>query len=109
MNLRLDVYMHLDDIGHDHRLDQILTIVKQIKTNTEQIMATLDETLALVTAETTTLDSVIALIDGLVNGSGTAVASASRSVRLVQSGLVRGYALLILGGAVAVFAYLLWF
>jgi NADH:ubiquinone oxidoreductase subunit 5 (subunit L)/multisubunit Na+/H+ antiporter MnhA subunit len=51
----------------------------------------------------------VALIDGLVNGSGAAVDSASRSVRLVQSGLVRGYALLILGGAVAVFAYLLWF
>ena len=51
----------------------------------------------------------VALIDGLVNGSGAVVDRASRSVRLVQSGLVRGYALLILGGAVAVFAYLLWF
>ena len=51
----------------------------------------------------------VALIDGLVNGSGGAVNATSRSVRLVQSGLVRGYALLILGGAVALFAYLLWF
>jgi NADH-quinone oxidoreductase subunit L len=50
----------------------------------------------------------VALIDGLVNGSGGAIDSASRSVRLVQSGLVRGYALLILGGAAALFAYLLW-
>jgi NADH-quinone oxidoreductase subunit L len=50
----------------------------------------------------------VALIDGLVNGSGTAVDSASRAVRLVQSGLVRGYALLTLGGAAALFAYLLW-
>ena len=50
----------------------------------------------------------VALIDALVNGSGGAVASASRAVRLVQSGLVRGYALLILGGASAIFAYLLW-
>ena len=50
----------------------------------------------------------VALIDGLVNGSGGAVDIASRSVRLVQSGLVRGYALLILGGAMALFAYLLW-
>jgi NADH-quinone oxidoreductase subunit L len=49
-----------------------------------------------------------ALIDGLVNGTGTGVAAVSRSVRAVQSGLVRGYALLILGGAVALFAYLLW-
>ena len=50
----------------------------------------------------------VALIDGLVNGSGGAIDSASRSVRLVQSGLVRAYALLILGGATALFAYLLW-
>ncbi len=50
----------------------------------------------------------VALIDGLVNGSGAALATASRSVRLVQSGLVRAYALLILGGAAALFAYLLW-
>jgi NADH-quinone oxidoreductase subunit L len=50
----------------------------------------------------------VGLIDAMVNGSGGAVDHASRSVRLVQSGLVRGYALLILGGAVALFAYLLW-
>ncbi len=50
----------------------------------------------------------VAMIDAVVNGSGGAVATASRSVRLVQSGLVRGYALLILGGAAALFAYLLW-
>jgi NADH-quinone oxidoreductase subunit L len=48
------------------------------------------------------------MIDGLVNGAGAAVATASRSVRVVQSGLVRAYALLILGGAVAIVAYLLW-
>jgi NADH-quinone oxidoreductase subunit L len=49
-----------------------------------------------------------AMIDGLVNATGTGVAAAARSVRAVQSGLVRAYALLILGGAVALFAYLLW-
>jgi NADH-quinone oxidoreductase subunit L len=48
------------------------------------------------------------LIDGLVNGTGAGVAAVSRSVRAAQSGLVRAYALLILGGAVALFAYLLW-
>jgi len=47
-------------------------------------------------------------IDAAVNGSGALVASLARSVRLVQTGLVRGYALVILGGAVALFAYLLW-
>jgi NADH-quinone oxidoreductase subunit L len=50
----------------------------------------------------------VGMIDALVNGSGGAVDAASRSVRQVQSGLVRSYALLILGGAVAIFAYLLW-
>jgi NADH-quinone oxidoreductase subunit L len=48
------------------------------------------------------------LIDGAVNGLAFvtgAVASASRSI---QSGLVRGYVLLILGGAVIVLSYLLW-
>jgi NADH-quinone oxidoreductase subunit L len=49
-----------------------------------------------------------AMIDGLVNATGTGVAAAARGVRTVQSGLVRAYALLILGGAVALFAYLLW-
>ena len=48
------------------------------------------------------------LIDGLVNGAGTGVAAVSRTVRVAQSGLVRSYALLILGGALALFAYLLW-
>jgi NADH-quinone oxidoreductase subunit L len=48
------------------------------------------------------------LIDGMVNGAGHAVAAASRGVRLAQTGLVRAYALLILGGAVVLVAYLLW-
>lgn len=65
MSLRLDVYLHLDEVLHDHRLDQILTIVKQIQTNTEKIMASLDETLAAVTAEDTKVDSIIALLAGL--------------------------------------------
>jgi NADH-quinone oxidoreductase subunit L len=49
-----------------------------------------------------------ALIDGFVNGSAGMVEAFARSARYVQSGLVRGYALLILGGAVALFSYLLW-
>lgn len=64
MSMRVDLYVHLD--GHqDGRLDQILTIVKQLQTNTGAMMATLDEVLTLVTDEDTKLDSVIALIDGL--------------------------------------------
>jgi NADH-quinone oxidoreductase subunit L len=45
-------------------------------------------------------------IDGAVNGVATTVERLSRRVRLVQSGFVRGYALLILGGAVALVTYL---
>ena len=48
--MKFDIYVH-----HDHRLME----------KVREIMATLDEVLALVTAETTQLDSVIALIDGL--------------------------------------------
>jgi NADH:ubiquinone oxidoreductase subunit 5 (subunit L)/multisubunit Na+/H+ antiporter MnhA subunit len=48
------------------------------------------------------------LIDGAVNGLGRLTAEVARSVRVVQTGLVRGYALLILGGAVTVIGYLLW-
>jgi NADH-quinone oxidoreductase subunit L len=48
------------------------------------------------------------LIDGTVNGLGRLTAGVARSVRVVQTGLVRGYALLILGGAVTVLGYLLW-
>jgi hypothetical protein len=51
----------------------------------------------------------VALIDGFVNGVAGRTEAMSRHVRTTQSGLVRGYTLVILGGAVAVFAYLLWF
>ena len=48
------------------------------------------------------------VIDGFVNGAGRFTAALGERVRLVESGLVRIYALAILGGAVAVFGYLLW-
>jgi NADH-quinone oxidoreductase subunit L len=48
------------------------------------------------------------IIDGLVNGAGRAVAVLAQVWRPVQTGLVRGYVLLILGGAVALMSYLLW-
>jgi len=47
------------------------------------------------------------VIDGLVNGSATAVLAWARGLRLVQTGYVMNYALGILLGAVAVVAYLL--
>ena len=50
----------------------------------------------------------VRVIDGAVNGAGAAAAAIARAVRLIQTGLVRAYALLILGGAVAVVGYLLW-
>jgi NADH-quinone oxidoreductase subunit L len=48
------------------------------------------------------------VIDRTVVGTAAAVDGASVAVRRWQSGLVRGYALLILGGAVSLLAYLLW-
>jgi NADH-quinone oxidoreductase subunit L len=47
------------------------------------------------------------VIDGLVNGSATAVLAWARGLRQVQTGFVMNYALGILLGAVAVVAYLL--
>ena len=47
------------------------------------------------------------VIDGLVNGVATTVASWSRGLRRVQTGFVMNYALGILLGAVAVIAYLM--
>jgi NADH-quinone oxidoreductase subunit L len=47
-------------------------------------------------------------IDGTVNGVAHFMDMWSRSTRGLQSGLVRGYALLIFGGAVVLLSYLLW-
>jgi NADH-quinone oxidoreductase subunit L len=48
------------------------------------------------------------VIDGCVNGTGRFVSGLAQLARAAQTGLVRGYALLILGGAVALLSYLLW-
>jgi NADH-quinone oxidoreductase subunit L len=48
------------------------------------------------------------VIDGTVNGTAGVVDGVSRVTRFVQTGLVRAYALLIFGGAVAVLGYLVW-
>jgi NADH-quinone oxidoreductase subunit L len=48
------------------------------------------------------------IIDGLVNGAASAVAGIAWTFRVVQTGLVRVYALLILGGSVVLLGYLLW-
>ena len=50
----------------------------------------------------------VRLIDGAVNGVAALATGMARSVRTIQVGLVRAYALVILGGAVAVLSYLLW-
>jgi NADH-quinone oxidoreductase subunit L len=50
----------------------------------------------------------VRIIDGLVNGTAGLVDAVARQARYVQSGLVRAYVLLILGGAVALVGYILW-
>jgi NADH-quinone oxidoreductase subunit L len=47
-------------------------------------------------------------IDGLVNGVARATGGLGARARLAQTGLVRAYALAVLGGAVALLGYLLW-
>lgn len=46
------------------------------------------------------------LIDGAVNGAGRFVDGVSRAARTFQTGIVRAYALVILGGAVALLGFL---
>ena len=48
------------------------------------------------------------VIDGSVNGIARAVSGWAETLRPVQTGFVRHYALLILAGAVALVSYLLW-
>jgi NADH-quinone oxidoreductase subunit L len=48
------------------------------------------------------------IIDGFVNGVARVTADLGARVRLIETGLVRAYALAILGGAVALLGYLLW-
>ncbi len=48
------------------------------------------------------------IIDGAVNGAGTFVSGASSLLRRLQSGSVRGYAVSLLVGVVAILAYYLW-
>ena len=47
------------------------------------------------------------VIDGAVNGVGVLVRDAGRGLRRVQTGLVRNYALAVVGGMVALLTYLL--
>jgi len=48
------------------------------------------------------------LIDGAVNRAGTLTGALAGTLRPVQTGFVRHYALLVLAGAVAIVSYLLW-
>jgi NADH-quinone oxidoreductase subunit L len=50
----------------------------------------------------------VKVIDGAVNGLGRLTAAVASWVRTLQVGLVREYAILILGGAVSLLSYLLW-
>jgi len=47
------------------------------------------------------------VIDGIVNGVGSAVVGWARGMRRIQTGFVMNYALTMLLGAVAVIAFLL--
>jgi NADH-quinone oxidoreductase subunit L len=50
----------------------------------------------------------VRVIDGFVNGTATVTAAVAQASRSVQSGLVRAYVVLILGGSVILLSYLLW-
>ncbi len=48
------------------------------------------------------------LIDGAVNGTGAVIRAGSSSLRRVQTGSVRAYAMALFAGVVAMIGYLLW-
>lgn len=62
--MRVDIHIHLDPeiMGLLRSYDWKLNLILK---NQETMMATLDETLAAVTAEDTKVDSIIALVAGL--------------------------------------------
>lgn len=64
MKLHVDVHLHADP-GVEIALERLFTICKRIEHQGVRIMATLDQILESVAAESTKLDSVIALVDGL--------------------------------------------
>jgi hypothetical protein len=63
--MRIDVYFHNGDDELKAKLDQILAIVQAVQTQGKQIMATLADVQAAVTAEDTVVDSAVVLIQGL--------------------------------------------
>ncbi len=50
----------------------------------------------------------VGAIDGVVNGAGTLASALARASRSLQRGYARAYALVMMGGAVALLGYLLW-
>ena len=50
----------------------------------------------------------VSVIDGAVNGVGTVTGAFAQLLRPLQTGLVRHYVLLVLGGAVALLGWILW-
>jgi superfamily II helicase len=58
MKLQIDLHIHDDSTHADEKFDRILKLL-------EEIMHTLDETLAATNAETTADNSIIALFKGL--------------------------------------------
>jgi hypothetical protein len=75
VSLRIDVFLHLPDGAHDHRIDDILAIVKRIVTKQELTMALLDDIVTKVTALTAVDDSVVALLTELKAKLDAAIAS----------------------------------
>lgn len=62
MKFEVDVYVHTLS---DDKLDELITLVKQVLKRETLIMATLEETLADVQAESAVDDSIITLVTGL--------------------------------------------
>lgn len=71
--MRIDVFFHSET---DERFSQILDRLDRIEQKETLIMASLDDTLAAVTAETTADNSIIALLNGIAAQLATALGGA---------------------------------
>jgi hypothetical protein len=65
MRIDVDLVIRSGDVGLEAKLDRILAAVQAIQLQGTQIMATLSDVQAAVTAEDTVVDSAIALLQGL--------------------------------------------
>lgn len=75
--MRIDLYVHIDGIGLDPRIDQILTQLTRIEKGELKLAKELDDLTAAVAQEVTIEQSAITLLNGLKTQLDAAILAAS--------------------------------